>query len=89
MKTIWKQELVVEDEQSISVPRGAKLLCVQVQNEKPCLWFLCDPSQSLKDSKKVYIYGTGNPIYEDVINYHYLGTFQLLQGKFVGHVFYL
>ena len=40
MKSIWKQYLKVQDVQKILLPKGAKILCVQVQKGIPCLWFI-------------------------------------------------
>lgn len=47
MKTIWKFPLEVTDEQVLMVPKGAKLLTVQKQDGKPCLWCEVDSAQDV------------------------------------------
>lgn len=73
----------VNDEQSFDIPSDSKILCVQVQHGVPCIWVLVDPNVS-KERKKIMIYGTGHPITEDG---QYIGTFQVLGGSLVFHVF--
>jgi len=83
-ETIWKFTLQATDIQTIKMPKGAKILCVQTQNEIPCLWAIVDPSASMED-RTFSIYGTGHNI--DGYDRKYLGTFQLLKGNFIGHLF--
>lgn len=83
MKTIWKYPLEVTDEQTIMVPKGGRLLTVQVQNGVPCLWALVDPV-ALKEPRTLYTYGTGHPV--GVATAH-LGSYQLDNGLLVFHVF--
>ena len=40
---IFKYGLAVRDDVRIALPRGARILCVQVQDVRPCLWALVDP----------------------------------------------
>lgn len=83
---IWKQELTVTDLQTILFPDGAKILTVQTQFNRPCIWFLCDPNNN-KVPRTFVIYGTGNPVNKEAANYTYIGTFQLDDGRLVFHVF--
>ena len=86
MKTIWKYQLEVTDTQEISIPCNSKILSVQTQRNKPVMWVLIDPDTE-KFTKKFRIYGTDHPIEtNDLI---YIGTFQLDEGSFIGHVFEL
>lgn len=84
MTTIWKFELEVEDTQWIELPRGAKVLSVGVQNGTPCLWAQVETDEP-KDSVLIITHGTGHPMKS--ANMKFLGTYQLNQGLFVGHVF--
>ena len=93
--SIWKYRLDIttcrtgDERQAVfdeRIPRGAKLLAVQAQNEGPCLWALVDTKQP-KESRTFEIYGTGHTMPKDLSNRVYLGTFQLDSGRFVGHVF--
>jgi hypothetical protein len=89
MKKIYKYSLEVEDIQRILLPIDAKILTVQVQNEKPCLWALVDPENNT-EARIIEIFGTGNLVsdYADIsIEHIYIATFQLYEGKLVFHVF--
>ena len=39
-KKIYKYPLEVQDEQVVMLPTGAKILTVQSQKDRPCLWAL-------------------------------------------------
>ena len=89
MKTIWKYELQVTDEQTIAMPKDCDFLTVQVQNGKPCLWASVD-SNSPEVDQKILTIGTGNPIPKDTHAdcTNYIGTYQLNGGRLVFHVFH-
>lgn len=82
--TVWKYILEVTDEQWLELPRGYRFLSVDVQNGVPCLWVQVD-SEAVKDSILVVTVGTGEPMRKDDMKF--LGTYQLYNGSFVGHVF--
>ena len=81
MQRIFKYELEVADHQTIQMPTGAQILCVQIQHGVPCLWVLVDP-QSTKEKQTIRVYGTGHMIERDG---DYVGTFQT--NGLVFHVF--
>lgn len=85
MKTIYKVKLAIEDSQFISFQQPAQVLSVQVQNEVPCLWVMVDTEQPFFNYE-ISTFGTGNPIPKD-FNGTFIGTYQLRNGRFVGHVF--
>ena len=86
-KTIWKFQLEVKDGNEVYMPKDAEILCIQVQNEQPCIWALVDTNQP-NVRRIIDIYGTGHEIsYSMGQEWKYIGTFQLLQGQFVGHAF--
>lgn len=88
MNAIWKYPLEVVDEQIIQMPGHASIVSVQVQYGTPCLWAVVNPATARAQSqrgRKIRIVGTGHDF--DASNLKYIGTFQLLDGKFVGHVF--
>ena len=85
MKTIWKFPL--EPDGFMPMPQGAEVLCVQVQNETPCLWALVDPNAAEKETRVFRIYGTGHQIHEQASLDNYIGTFQLQGGLLIFHVF--
>lgn len=87
MRSIWKFDVPVADRLLIQMPEGAKVLCVQVQNETPCIWAKVDPGTKVPvEVREFRVYGTGHNIDESEA-LEYVGTFQLLGGSFVGHLF--
>jgi hypothetical protein len=85
MKTIWKFPLEVTDVQTVRMPRGARILCVQVQSGVPCLWAEVDPKAET-ELRTLRIYGTGHPMAEGEQR-NYVGTFQLVGMGLVFHVY--
>ena len=86
MKSIWKFPLQVMDSQEIEMPSHAQVLTVQVQGEQPCLWAIVTP-YAPKVTRTVRIYGTGHPAPDDLSRADYVGTFQLMGGGLIFHVF--
>lgn len=84
MKTLYKYPLEVTDEQTIELPKGAEILCVQVQKEAPCIWAKVDPTPSIIEQVAIKTYGTGE-LFPD--GEEYIGTYQLYEGDLVYHVF--
>lgn len=85
MKKIYKYPILIEDKQVISMPINAEILTVQIQNGVPCIWALVDTSSPLSDVS-VRVYPTGGEVYPSP-NLKYCGTFQLIGGGLVFHVF--
>ena len=84
MKTIWKYPIGIDAEIKIEIPMFAEILTVQVQYGEPNLWVLVDEDNKY-EVRKFICYGTGHQIEcKDLL---YIGTFQLLEGKFVWHLF--
>lgn len=84
LKQIWKYEISPYNPE-IQIPKGAEILTVQVQNDKPNIWCLVDPV-ALKETRKFIVVGTGHNFPHDE-NIIYRGTFQLEEGSLVFHVF--
>ncbi len=86
---IYKYQLETTDNQEIEMPVFAKVLTVQTQNETPCLWVEVNTEETDTETRRFKIFGTGHPIIRDCPNdsYKYIGTYQLLGGSFIGHVF--
>lgn len=98
MKTIWKFPLPIEA-CVLEMPRGAIILALQTQwiiaprpyrlekDERetfPCLWAIVD-TEAPKEKRRFETFGTGH-LFPDNPG-KYIGTFQLLDGRFIGHVF--
>lgn len=82
MKTTWKYPVTV-GEFALSLPVGARFLAVQIQHAEPVAWFEVD-EKARREERTFAVFGTGHPIREAST---YLGTIQLFDGKFVGHLY--
>ena len=80
---IWKQEIEIGTS-SYSLPEGARILTVDEQFGKVCIWFECEPSSPIVE-RTIKAHLTGQPITGN--NIEYLGTALLLSGSFVVHVY--
>lgn len=82
---IWKFELETTDMTGVDMPAGAKILTMQEQHGKPCIWALVDTCLP-KENRVFCIHGTGHEVSSPHAK-EYVGTYQLLGGVF--HVFEL
>ena len=83
---IFKYPIKPGDYVEIEMPIGAQVLDVQVQHNQPCLWALVDPELP-KEKRYFRFAGTGHPIKEDLSQLSHIGSFQLLEGALVFHLF--
>lgn len=84
MKAIWKFPAPLNGTVAISMPQGAEVLCVQVQNGLPCIWALVEPGNG--DGRRWFEWrGTGQEFMG--APGRYVGTIQLNGGAFVWHLF--
>lgn len=95
---VFRYPLAVTDQQTIPMPRGARLLSVQrresgepvrvgVGSHEPVeLWALVDPDAP-PEERRFRVAGTGHPIEDDPARLSFLGSVQLLGGQLVFHVF--
>ena len=84
MKSVWKFPITSPGKVVIAMPKGSKVLCVQVQHGVPCIWALCDTDAKKKD-RTFYAYSTGDVHGSNKCEY--IGTFQFNAGNLVYHVF--
>jgi hypothetical protein len=86
-QTIWKYKLDIIGCRNISMPIGAEILTVQVQDGGPCLWALVDPKAET-EIRTIEMFGTGHPVLSDMgTSRKYISTFQMHGGELVFHVF--
>ena len=84
-KKIFKYKLRTIDVQQLEMPHGAEILCIQTQNEIPCIWALVEPNTTL--TKRAFeIFGTGSSVPQNATR-KYIGTYQLSNGGLVYHCF--
>lgn len=86
--TIYKYEIKTADRITINMPRKAQILHIESQGGIiACMWALVNPKNEY-EKRTFYIYGTGHQIAKcDERDLKYLGTYQLFNGTFVGHLF--
>lgn len=84
--TIYKYPLEIKDEQVVMLPTGAKILTVQAQMDKPCIWAMVNPTAPNNMALTIRIFGTGHTI-KDSDSLEYIGTFQIYGGRLVFHAF--
>jgi hypothetical protein len=87
MKTIWKHNIKIADTFTIDAPQGSIPLHVDTQRGYPFLWMLVDTDKPLIPHV-FYVYTTGGDLYDWEDSKKYIGTFQVDEGSFVGHLFY-
>ena len=81
MKTIWKYKLIPRSTY-IEIPKGAKFLHLDIQNQDICLWFQVDPENEI-EIRSFEIIGTGWEFKDDNLNY--IGTIN--NGLYIWHIY--
>lgn len=87
MKKVFKYPLIVDDMQTVELPKGSKVLHINKQggDERLYLWALVDPEESETEGVRIRCAGTGHPIEEDGLEY--VSTVFMLDGALVFHFF--
>ena len=84
MKTaIHKYPIRLLEQQTVTMPLSANILCAQMQNRKLCIWAKVDSDESQTIDRTILIFGTGNPM--PMAHGDYIDTVQV--DSFVWHVF--
>jgi DNA-directed RNA polymerase subunit RPC12/RpoP len=81
---IYKYPLPIGNDVEISIPMGAQILTVQVQNKRPYIWAIVDTDAPLT-TRRLCLRGTGHPF--NGKEGKYIGTYQLVNGDLVFHLF--
>lgn len=84
-KKIFKYKIEVEHEQVIKIPKGSKLVDIQVQNGEIKMWAVVDEAVKEVDGMRIMIAGTGRPIHFDLEVYEHLKTVQI--ENYVWHIY--
>jgi hypothetical protein len=82
MTQIWKYRF---ESGNIMMPKGAKILTVQMQNDTPYMWAIVDVDAELEE-RVFEIHGTGHNI-RNIDEHEYIGTY--IDNPFVWHLFEL
>lgn len=89
MKTIWKLALDMVPKQDVELPAGSQILCAREQDERVCIWFLCDP-EAKKSPRTIALVGTGHAMPDPQGDaWRFLGTSSLTDGLLMLHAFEL
>jgi len=83
---IHKYTLKVEGTEILQMPKGAQILSVQVQHGEPQLWALVDETAEIV-GRLFSTYGTGQEFPHALDHGKFIGTYQLMHGSVVFHVF--
>lgn len=84
MTTIHKYPITIYDYIQLLMPKGAEVLCVQVQHEQPCIWAKVDTEQE-NEIRNFALRGTGHAFMGG--EQKYIGSFQMQGGLLVFHLF--
>jgi len=86
LNTIWKYE-IPEDERcfEIRMPKGSKFLSLQMQKNKPVMWYLVNTKN--KNVKKRFLANRTGCKVLNKETWKYLDTFQLRDGDCVKHLY--
>lgn len=83
MITIYKYPIRIADEQSVQMPKGAKIIRADTDLDGvPCIWAKVDTNRD-PEFRLVFVHGTGHPIPS---GREYVGSFKH-EDRFVWHVF--
>jgi len=86
--SIWKFTLENETAQKIKMPKGAKILSVEIQRNEIVVYAMVNTSIAEKEQRKFKIIGTGDSMDASINNYTFLGSVLVQNGDYVFHVFY-
>lgn len=81
---IWKYA-IDDDVRTFQMPVGARVLSVQAQFGRPCLWVMVDPDAPAIVERRFVIKTTGEKFHAD--NLEFVGTVQVQNGAIVLHIF--
>ena len=87
MDKIYKYAFEVAGQFPLILPIRAEILTVQVQKGRPVIWAIVDTAEEKTEEREFRIIGTGHDISDNLKTLKYIGTFQLKEGSFIGHLF--
>lgn len=90
MIKIYKYEIEQTDHQTLTLPRGSKILSIIEQYGKPVIYAIVDTDVVLTDNYEIIIVGTGHEINSilNIMYYVFLGTLSFVEGNLIFHYFY-
>lgn len=85
-KVIYKYDLVEKGKIIVLMPKGAKILNIQIQHGIPVLWAEIDPNEKEDVSHMFALVGTGHE-FEPKLTWEYQTTLQLSGGALIIRVY--
>jgi hypothetical protein len=83
---VFKYLIPVDDEPTVRLPLGARILSVGQQNGVMFLWALVNPGEQRTERRTLRVAGTGHEI-ADVDELQFIGTVHMHGGALVFHIF--
>ena len=80
---IWKFDVEVENEFTIMMPVGSRILSVRLQNGEPKIWATVNADAAMEE-RTFTVIETGDTVNAGL---KFVGTFMLSEDRFVGHLF--
>lgn len=84
---ILKYTLQVDSFQEIDIPKSGKIISLQVQHNMPVIWVQCVGNGKEQKTKRKFITLTTGLEHVNNETLYYIGTYQLNNGNFVGHLY--
>lgn len=66
---VYKYPLSLSTRSCVTMPKGADVLCVQVQYNEPYIWARVDPSKEDQKDRNFIMVGTGHLVPKDASTY--------------------
>jgi hypothetical protein len=83
MELIWKLKVILEKEFTLKLPLESKILSVQTQRNEAWIWAQVDVDRQ-EETRAFQVIPTGERVCPSL---DYIGTFQLNDGYFSGHLY--
>ena len=82
--TIWKFDIGESFDSWMEMPKGAKILSVQIQKGRLCLWAIVNPDAE-RVPRHIVVVGTGHEL--GFCNGAFINTIQMAGGDLIWHIF--
>ena len=87
MKKIFKYNLEIQEEQTLFLPKNSIIISLGLQNGSARIWAMVEDTESELIPHVFYIFGTGHPIPDNIIQCPFLGTLIDDANGLVWHVY--
>lgn len=81
---VLKYPIEIADTFELRMAPGTRVVHVAAQNGRPFMWAIVPAGDATQERRTFHLRGTGHGV---EVGLSYLGTFQLHDGEFIGHLF--